>query len=117
MTFHQELLQSCPPSTGNMFGNKQDGLEKRVSKAQYLTLLMQTHRPFCFLRMGDMELVYLLSHQYGRTEALEYGDGPTAGTQGFGCPGVGSRYYHRLRKAYEEAEYVDFHEKNWLNVS
>ena len=115
MTYHQELLQSCPPPTGSMFGCKQEGLDARVRQAEYLTQLMKTRRPFCFLRMGDMELVYLLSHQEGRTESLEYGDGPLAGTQGFGCPGLGSQYHERLRKAYEEADYVDYHEKNWPN--
>jgi hypothetical protein len=100
---------------GNMFGSKQDGLEVRVCQAEHLTMLMLSERPFCFLRMGDMELVYLLSHQEGRTESLEYGDGPLAGTQGFGCPGLGSQYYERLRKAYEEADYVEYHEKNWPN--
>ena len=79
MTYHQELLQSCPPTVGEMFGSKRDGLEARIHQAERLTVLMQSRRPFCFLRMGDMELVYLLSQQNGRTESLEYGDGPLAG--------------------------------------
>jgi hypothetical protein len=115
MTFHEELLLSCPPADGNMFGRKQDGLEARVRQAEYLTELMSSLRPFCFLRMGDMELVYLLSHQFGRIESLEYDDGPLSGTRGCGNPGIGSRYAGRLWKAYTQAEYVDFHEKNWPN--
>jgi hypothetical protein len=62
-----------------------------------------------------MELIYLLSHQNGRTESLEYGDGPLAGAQGFGNPGLGTKHAARLWHAYEQADYVDFHEKNWPN--
>jgi hypothetical protein len=115
MTYHEELLESCPPPTGNMFGDKQDGLEARQAQAKYLTGLMCARRPFCFLRMGDMELVYLLSHQNNRTESLDYGDGPLCGTQGVGNPGLSSHYFKRLWQAYEQADYVDFHEKNWPN--
>lgn len=115
MTYHQELLASCPPATGNMFGCKQDGLVVRQQQAEKLTQLMRSLRPFCFLRLGDMELIYLLSQQNGRTESLEYGDGPLAGTQHSGNPGLGLRYADRLWQAYRQAEYVDFHEKNWPN--
>ena len=115
MTYHQELLQSCPPPAGQMFGRKQDGLEARIRQAELLTELMRSRRPFCFLRMGDMELVYLLSHQNGRTESLEFGDGPLSGTQGCGNPGLDLQYAQRLWQAYQLADYVDFHEKNWPN--
>jgi hypothetical protein len=115
MTYHQELLQSCPPPADNMFGRKRDGLDLRIREAENLAGLMRSRRPFCFLRMGDMELIYLLSHQNGRTESLEYGDGPLSGTQGVGNPGLGSSHSERLWKAYAGADYVDFHEKNWPN--
>jgi hypothetical protein len=98
-----------------MFGRKEDGLDARIGEAKHLSELMRSRRPFCFLRMGDMELVYLLSHQNGRTDSLEYGDGPLSGAQGCGNPGLGSRYFERLWKSYKEADYVDFHEKNWPN--
>jgi len=115
MTYHQELLQSCPPATGNMFGRKQDGLAVRIQQAELLTGLMRSRRPFCFLRMGDMELVHLLSLQNNRIDSLEYGDGPLCGTQGYGNPGLGSQHSRRLWQAFEHADYVDFHQKNWPN--
>jgi hypothetical protein len=65
--------------------------------------------------MGDMELVYLLAQQNGRLDAIEFGDGQLSGTQGCGNPGLGARHANRLRNAYEGADYVDFHEKNWPN--
>jgi hypothetical protein len=115
MTFHQELLRSCPPPVGTMFGEKQAGQAARLEQARFLSELMRLRRPFCFLRLGDMELVHLLSHQDGRTESLEYDDGPLSGTQGCGNPGLGPRHLARLWRAYEQADYVDFHEGNWPN--
>jgi len=77
--------------------------------------LMRTKRPFCFLRMGDMELVYLLAEQYDRLDEIEFWDGPLSGTQGYANPGLSAKHAARLRRAYEQADYVDFHEKNWPN--
>ena len=113
--FHKQLLQSCPAPAGTMFGNKADGHSARLEQAKFLSQLMRQQRPFCFLRMGDMELVYLLSHQNGKSEGVEYDDGPLSGTQGCGNPGLGPKYAERLWRAYQEADYVDFHEKNWPN--
>jgi hypothetical protein len=115
VTYHLELLKNCPPPAGDMFGRKQDGLDARIRRAEHLTELMRSRRPFCFLRMGDMELVYLLAHQNGLTENLEYDDGPLTGTQAYCNPGLGPSHAARLCGAYEQADYVDFHEKNWPN--
>ena len=98
-----------------MFGKKEDGSDARLNQAKFLSELMRTTRPFCFLRLGDMELVYLLAYQNRRTEPVEYDDGPLSGTRGCGNPGLGAKYTERLWQAYERAEYVDFHEKNWPN--
>jgi hypothetical protein len=98
-----------------MLGDKRDGLPARLAQAEFLSDLMRERRPFCFLRMGDMELVYLLSHQNRRMEKLEYDDGPLSGTQGCGNPGLGPKHAARLWSAYQQADYVDFHEKNWPN--
>jgi hypothetical protein len=38
-----------------------------------------------------------------------------SGTQGCGNPGLGPKHAERLWKAYEQADYVDFHERNWPN--
>ena len=115
MTFYEELLQSCPPSSGSAFGRKEDGYEARVSQAKLLSELMRSRRPFCFLRMGDMELAYLLAAQSNRVDEIQFAGGPMSGTQAYGNPGLSARHAKRLRKAYEGADYVDFHEQNWPN--
>ena len=116
MTYYQELLQSCPPpASGSPFGKKQDGYEARLAQAKFLSQLMRRQRPFCFLRMGDMELAYLLAQQEQRLDGIDFRDGPTSGTQAYTNPGLGADHAERLRTAYEEADYVDFHEGNWPN--
>src|SRR5947207_12103045 len=82
MTYYQELLQSCPRPFGSVFGNKESGYDARVAQAKLLSELMRGRRPFCFLRMGDMELAYLLAEQSNRLSEIEFGPGPTSGTQG-----------------------------------
>lgn len=116
MTYYEELLQSCPPPpSGKPFGKKQDGYNKRLAQATFLSALMRTRRPFCFLRMGDMELAYLLARQDHRLNGIDFRDGPTSGTQAYTNPGLSSDHAERLRTAYEKADYVDFHEGNWPN--
>jgi hypothetical protein len=118
MSYYEELTGDCPPPTGNMFGSKSDGYVERLLESKRLTALMQTQRPFCFLRMGDVELKYLLTYQSNQLDQLnrsDYDDGPLSGTQGCGNPGLGPKYAHRLWKVYEQADYVDFHERNWPN--
>jgi len=59
-----------------------------------------------------------LTYQNNRLDQLnhaDYGDGPLSGTQGCGNPGLGPRHAERLWEAYEQADYVDFHERNWPN--
>jgi len=115
VTYYEELLQSCPPPSGSPFGRKEDGYEARVSQAKLLSELMRSRRPFCFLRMGDMELAYLLAAQSNRVDEIQFAGGPMSGTQAYGNPGLSARHAKRLRKAYEGADYVDFHEQNWPN--
>jgi hypothetical protein len=115
MTVHEELLQSCPPPTGSMFGKKADGEAARRKEASLVSRMMKTTRPFCFLRMGDMELIYLLAEQHNKLNEVEFTDGPMSGTQGYANPGLSAKHSQRLRKAYEGADYLDFHEKNWPN--
>jgi hypothetical protein len=115
ITFHQALLQSCPAPSGSMFGEKVDGDVARRKEASFVSQLMATKRPFCFLRMGDMELIYLLAERYKQLDEIEFWDGPMSGTQGYANPGLSAKHAERLRRAYEGADYVDFHEKNWPN--
>src|SRR5260370_13175711 len=115
MTFYEELLQSCPLLSNGAFGTKRDGYDARVAQAKLLSELMRSRRPFCFLRMGDMELAYLLAEQCNRLNEIEFRDGLTSGTQAYTNPGLSAKHAQRLRTAYEEADYVDFHERNWPN--
>jgi hypothetical protein len=116
MTFYQELLHSCPPPPSESpFGKKQDGYDARLTQAKLLSELMRNRRPFCFLRVGDMELAYLLAEQEQRRDGIEFRDGPISGTQAYTNPGLSGKHAKRLRRAYEGADYVDFHEGNWPN--
>lgn len=103
-----------------MFGRKSEGYEIRLAEARKLTALMKERRPFCFLRMGDNELMYLLTYQAGEIHLLQKeiyaGSRVTGGTELEGNPGLGPDHAARLWKAYELADYVDFHEGNWPNV-
>jgi capsular polysaccharide biosynthesis protein len=96
-----------------MFGSKSDGYPSRLAEAHRLTELMQSKRPFCFLRLGDMELAYLMACQTNQLHRVTYNDGSICGTQGYGNPGLGPKYADRLWQAYEQADYLDYHERNW----
>lgn len=114
----QELLANCPPPNGPLFGSKEVGKEKRAAEARKISKLMAERPEFCFLRMGDSELRLLLSLQFEREDELvekHFSDGPFGGTISFGNPGLSRKHLRRLWTAYENADYVDFHEGNWPN--
>jgi hypothetical protein len=116
MNYYEEISKTVPPPVGNMVGDKADGYAERIAQARHLTQLMRTQRPFCFLRLGDGELEHFLIYQDGlldQFDASQYGDGPISGTQHAGNSGLGPTHTERLWKVYEQADYVDFHERNW----
>jgi hypothetical protein len=116
MNYYDELVNSCPPPTGYMAGNKDDGYAERLVEAKRLSELMRRQRPFCFLRLGDGELKHLLIYQGKKLDQFDrsqWDDGPLAGTQHCGNSGLGPKHAERLWKVYEQADYVDFHERNW----
>lgn len=118
MNYYQELYINIPPPNEPMFGKMEELNYGRYEEAARLTRMMYLNRPFCFLRMGDVELKYLLTYQAGRLDKLdpkEYSDGPLSGTRGIGNPGLGPKHAKRLCEVYEQADYVDFHERNWPN--
>ncbi len=117
MSFEENILSSCPPPSGPMFGPV-DRSSDRINEAKRITKLMSQNRPFCFLRMGDMELRYLLSYQEDKINEIStynFTDGPLSGTSGIGNPGLGPKHAKRLWGVYEQTDYVDFHERNWPN--
>ena len=116
MSYYEELSKRCPPPSGAMVGNKADGYAERLVEARRLSDLMRMQRPFCFLRLGDGELNFLLISQNNLLDQFDrsqWDDGPVAGTQHSGNSGLGPKHAERLWKVYEQADYVDFHERNW----
>ena len=89
----------------------------RRAAAERLTNYMLTLRPFSFLRLGDMEPGLLLADQ--AAEDLPWTKLPEnqrlSSSVAFGHPGLDKRYIARLRQAYEQATYVDLHERWWIN--
>lgn len=117
--FHAFLVANTPPPSSSPLGFKPTDLRARRKEAERLTSLMQTYRPFCFLRMGDMDLSYLLAMQEDKLSEFQFGEGIISGTLPQGNPGIGPRFAERLYIAFVESDYVDFHErlypmKHWL---
>jgi hypothetical protein len=118
VSYYKQLYQKHDSPIEEMFGIRVLPNDARLAEASRLTGLMRYIKPFCFLRMGDVELRYLLTCQAGMLDQLtseDYSDGIISGTIGVGNPGLGPNHAERLWKVYEEADYVDFHERNWPN--
>lgn len=112
-TYYNLLLDQIPNKPSSPLGNKDKDLALRIEEAKRLTSLMELSSHSCFLRLGDMDLVYLLAQQEGLLEDVPYDEGAITGTRPLGNPGIGPRYAIRLRKAFQEANYVDFHQRLW----
>jgi hypothetical protein len=115
-TYYDELVRQCPPLSGFSTGDRNTGFSQRLDEAKRLTHFMQTVRPFCFLRMGDGELKHLLIYQSGRVDEFDksqWDDGPVCGTRQSGNSGLSPKHAERLWRVYEQADYVDFHERNY----
>lgn len=107
------LLGSAPPELCLPLAEKKTDEALRLREARRLSDLMETKSCFCFLRLGDMDLAYLLAAQDGQLANFTYHDGPVTGTRPVGNPGIGPDYALRLQTAFEKADYVDFHERLW----
>ena len=90
-------------------------MEQRHQEAQRITQAMKNQRPFSFLRLGDMDLTLLLAAQDGFSGEADTADGIVGGTNPYGNPGIGLRYAARFLKAFQNADYVDFHQFLWIN--
>ncbi|AOY83938.1 hypothetical protein BJP36_32460 [Moorena producens JHB] len=89
-------------------------MEQRKQEARRITQAMN-NRPFSFLRLGDMDLTLLLAAQDGFSGEADTTDGVVGGTKPYGNPGIGLRYSARFFQAFQNADYVDFHQLLWIN--
>jgi hypothetical protein len=89
----------------------------RRSACERLTRYMRSMRPFSFLRLGDMELGLMLADQ--AKQEIKWTELPEnqsiSSGFAFGHPGLDTSYTARLKRSYENATYVDFHERWWIN--
>ncbi len=94
---------------------KPDNWLARKVECKRITALMTEQRPFSFLRLGDMELQLLIASQKG--EAGRWCDEVTrrereSSVVPFGHPGLKPAYMDRLKSAYENCTYLDYHQAN-----
>jgi hypothetical protein len=118
-SYYDSLLTGLPAWPHSPLGSKPLNLEARRKESRRLTALMANHRPFCYLRMGDMDLAYLLAIQDKRVADLAYDDGPIVGTVAYCNPGLGPDHASRYWQAFLHADYVDSYERifpveHWL---
>jgi hypothetical protein len=75
---------------------------------------MSADRPFSFLRLGDMELLFLIACQNRRSvpwqEMVAHERELVSSTVVFGHPGLKSEHAGRLQTAYERCTYLDYHD-------
>jgi hypothetical protein len=102
----------------NTFGHyRPTNVEIRRSECRRISELMGAERPFSFLRLGDMELMFLIACQNNVpvywASAAEAEVGKVSSTVAFGHPGLKPEHAARLQVAYENCSYLDFHD-GWL---
>lgn len=112
-TYYDRLLEGTSFRPNSPLGEKDSEDTARRAAARHLSDLMEAQACFCFLRLGDMDLAYLLAEQDGQLAGMPYSDGLVTGTRAQGNPGIGAHYASRFRRAFEQADYVDFHERLW----
>jgi hypothetical protein len=86
----------------------------RAEAARDLTRLMEADPAFCFLRLGDGELAFLLRAQ-NQLEDREPSLKPSCEIAHDG-PGIHPRHAARLLQAYERCSYLDFYERVPFNA-
>jgi GT-D fold-like domain len=90
-------------------------LARRVECERVSNLMVET-RPFSFLRLGDMELAFLIASQQGCTvgwqEMAQSDQEIVSSTAALGHPGLKLEHASRLQTSYERCSYLDFHDGN-----
>ena len=109
---HALFIREAGPAPVSPLGDKPSNLASRRRETRRISELMAANDAFSFLRLGDVELTVLLGLQDGI--ALSEDDKePIDGTTGYGSLGLTPDQFPRLRRAFENASYVDFHERLW----
>jgi hypothetical protein len=105
------------PNSKRVFGHyrPKNTLERRL-ECERISKLMAETRPFSLLRLGDMELAFLIAFQQGRTvgwqETTESSQEIVSSTAALGHPGLKLEHAGRLQMSYERCSYLDFHDEN-----
>lgn len=94
-----------------------ENTELRRAECARITALMKSDRPFSFLRLGDMELMFLIAAQNGTDvswkDKINGEKDLVSSTVAFGHPGLRAEHAPRLQAAYEHCSYLDFHD-GWI---
>lgn len=115
MSLHEYYLKDIKLGKNPALRSKPLGwTSQRIKEAQKITQKMN-NRPFSFLRLGDMDLTLLLGCQDRLSYKTENSDGGVGGTKPYGNPGIDLRHAERFWKAFQNADYVDFHELLLIN--
>lgn len=110
---HAWFIGSLGPAPDSPLGGKPPDLRARRAEASRLSALLAAQPGFSFVRLGDMELTLMLAAQCGLAAGAPRAREVINGTAPCGDPGAGPGFASRLRRAYETASYVDFHERLW----
>jgi hypothetical protein len=117
MTYFEQLISEAGPRPESSLGSKPTNpheLSARAVEARRLTELLEADKQFSFVRLGDMDLALLLASQDGQcSPEFTLQEKVLTGTSPSGAPGISVRHAERLRRALENADYVDFHERLW----
>jgi len=91
---------------------------ERKLEASRLTELMKTKRPFSFLRLGDLELIFMVTCQNENKYNVEWFDEKKTVSSNivYGHPGLDVSHYPRLIHAYENCSFLDFHDGWKVNI-
>lgn len=116
MSLHQTYLKNLKLDSQPLLCDKPlQWIESRNQEARRISQAMKIHRPFSFIRLGDMDLTLLLAAQDSFSGKADTADGLVNGTNSYGNPGIGLRYAARFLKAFQNADYVDFYQLFSIN--